>query len=90
MADRLPAFKEHYGKDLQFYEGNLQDYYLVQRIFREFQPDAVVHFGLGSALAADEIVVTWPRGERERFPPLMRNQMVVLLKGKGTTVEVAN
>ena len=52
--------------------------------------DAVVHFGLGSALAADEIVVTWPRGERERFPRLMRNQMVVLLKGQGTAVEVAN
>ena len=52
--------------------------------------DAVVHFGLGSAPAADEIVVTWPRGETERFPPLTRNQMVVLLKGQGTAVEVAN
>lgn len=52
--------------------------------------DAVVHFGLGSALSADEIIVTWPRGERERFPPLERNQMVVLLKGQGKPVEVEN
>ncbi|HCP49835.1 MAG TPA: hypothetical protein DIT73_06385 [Gammaproteobacteria bacterium] len=52
--------------------------------------DAVVHFGLGSALSADEIIVTWPRGERERFPPLKRNQMVVLLKGQGKPVEVEN
>ena len=52
--------------------------------------DAIVHFGLGSAPAADEIIVTWPGGETERFPPLMRNQMVVLLKGQGMPAEVEN
>jgi len=45
MSQRLPAFREHYGKDLQFYEGDLQEYALVERIFREFQPEAVVHLG---------------------------------------------
>ena len=45
MSKRLPAFREHYGKDLHFYEGDLQEYALVERIFREFQPEAVVHFG---------------------------------------------
>ena len=45
MPERLAAFREHYGKDLQFYEGDLTNYDLVERIFKEFQPDAVVHFG---------------------------------------------
>ncbi len=52
--------------------------------------DAVVHFGLGGALAADEIIVTWPRGEHEQFPALKRDQMVVLLKGQGMPVEAEN
>ena len=45
MKERLQAFKEHYGKEISFWEGDLRDYSLVERIFREFQPDAIVHFG---------------------------------------------
>ena len=51
--------------------------------------DAVAHFGMGSAIATDEIIVTWPRGDTERFPPLTRNQMAVLLKGQGVFIEAA-
>lgn len=45
MKDRLPAFKEHLGKPLQFWEGDLREYSFVERVFKEFQPEAVVHFG---------------------------------------------
>jgi UDP-sulfoquinovose synthase len=45
MKERLQAFKERFGKDLRFWEGDLREYGLVERIFREFQPDSVVHFG---------------------------------------------
>jgi UDP-sulfoquinovose synthase len=45
MKERLAAFKEHFGQELLFWEGDLCDYGLVETIFREFQPDAIVHFG---------------------------------------------
>ena len=51
--------------------------------------DAVVHFGLGNATAVDEIIVTWPRGETERFPSLRRNQLAVLSRGHGSAIEIA-
>jgi UDP-sulfoquinovose synthase len=45
MKDRLAGFKQTFGRELNFYEGDLRDYGLVVQAFREFQPDAVVHFG---------------------------------------------
>ena len=51
--------------------------------------DAVVHFGLGNATTVDEIIVIWPRGETERFPPLRRNQLAVLSRGQGSAIEIA-
>jgi len=45
MKERLEAFKQRYGKELMFREGDLRDYGFVESIFRDFQPDAVVHFG---------------------------------------------
>jgi len=43
--NRLAAFKSHYGTDLPFWQGDLTDYELVEKIFRALRPDAVVHFG---------------------------------------------
>lgn len=43
MPDRLAAFKETYGQELPFYEGNLLDYTFVRSVFHQFQPEAVVH-----------------------------------------------
>lgn len=40
---RLAAFREFAGRDLPFWSGDLREYALVDRIFREFQPEAVVH-----------------------------------------------
>ena len=45
MTDRRQAFKQRYGKELKFWDGDLREYGLVQQIFEEFHPDAVVHFG---------------------------------------------
>ncbi|MBI2953579.1 MAG: NAD-dependent epimerase/dehydratase family protein [Chloroflexi bacterium] len=45
MAERLGAFKERYGTELHFYPDDLREYAPVERIFREFQPDAIVQLG---------------------------------------------
>ena len=45
IEERLKAYKAHFGKELAFWCGDLRDYALVQQIFREFKPDAVVHLG---------------------------------------------
>ncbi len=42
---RLQAFKEKFGKDLDFRVGDLTDYDFVKGFFEEFQPEAVVHLG---------------------------------------------
>lgn len=43
--ERLTAFKERYGKDLDFREGDLLDYEFLKGFLAEFQPDAIVHLG---------------------------------------------
>lgn len=45
MAQRLEGFKNQYGRELTFWEGDLRDSHLVNRIVREFQPDGIVHLG---------------------------------------------
>jgi len=45
MEERLAAFKERFGQELLFWEGDLQDYEFVERMMREFSPEAIVHLG---------------------------------------------
>ncbi len=45
IDERVRAFKERYDADLRFWEGDLRDYELVDEIFSEFRPDAIVHLG---------------------------------------------
>ena len=45
MKDRMQAFRSRFGKNLNFWEGDLTHYRFVERIFREFQPEAIVHLG---------------------------------------------
>lgn len=45
MAERLAAFRERYGAELLFREGDLLDYPFLRDLLREFQPDAIVHLG---------------------------------------------
>jgi UDP-sulfoquinovose synthase len=45
MNERLAAFRQRFGREAFFWEGDLRDYGLVERIFKEFEPDAVIHVG---------------------------------------------
>lgn len=45
MTERLEAFREHFGRNLQFRKGDLRDYRFVLNCLRAFAPDAVVHLG---------------------------------------------
>lgn len=45
MQNRLAAFKERFGKGLDFKEGDLVDYDFVAGCFQDFRPDAIVHLG---------------------------------------------
>jgi len=45
IEERLTAFKDNFGKELIFREGDLRDYDFVLEFFRLFQPEAIVHLG---------------------------------------------
>ena len=47
------------------------------------QNDLRVHFGLGPALRADRLEVTWPSGTQERFDTVAANQILTIEEGKG-------
>ena len=43
IEDRLLAFRERYGHDLNYREGDLLDYAFLRSYLDEFKPDAIVH-----------------------------------------------
>jgi UDP-sulfoquinovose synthase len=43
MTERLEAFRENHGSNLQFTRADLTDYEQVLNAFRHFQPEAIVH-----------------------------------------------
>lgn len=45
MPERLAAFREVFGKYLQFFEGDLTDSGFVENVVKKFHPDAIVHLG---------------------------------------------
>lgn len=45
IEERLQAFRERYGKDLNFRQGDLLDYDFLKSYLADFQPDAIVHLG---------------------------------------------
>jgi len=45
LEERLAAFKENFGTELVFREGDLMDYDFVLEFFKVFQPEAIVHLG---------------------------------------------
>jgi UDP-sulfoquinovose synthase len=45
IEERLQAFRERYGKDLLFRQGDLLDYPFLRDFLAEFQPEALVHLG---------------------------------------------
>lgn len=45
MTQRLEAFRENFGENLQFFKGDLTDYNFVENIFKHFQPESIIHLG---------------------------------------------
>src|ERR1700730_8820392 len=44
LQERVKAWKEVSGRQIQFRIGDTTDYEAIAAVFREFQPEAVVHF----------------------------------------------
>jgi UDP-sulfoquinovose synthase len=44
LTERLRVWREGTGKSIGLYVGDVTDYEFLSSVFREFQPDAVVHF----------------------------------------------
>lgn len=45
MTERLKAFHETFGKNLQFFKGDLTCYDFIENVFKHFKPEAIVHLG---------------------------------------------
>jgi UDP-sulfoquinovose synthase len=45
MEDRRQAFRQRYGKELAFRQGDLLDYGFLRSFLAEFKPQAIVHLG---------------------------------------------
>jgi UDP-sulfoquinovose synthase len=43
IEQRLEAFRRRFGRKLEFWEGDLQNYGFTENVVREFQPEAIVH-----------------------------------------------
>jgi len=44
MTERLQAFRDRFGTNLDFRRGDIRDYNFVWNLFRTFRPEAIVHF----------------------------------------------
>ena len=49
------------------------------------QNDLRLHFGLGSALHADEITLRWPGGQVDMLRDIPSDQIIIVKEGKGWT-----
>ena len=45
LAERTRAWREVSGREIPFVEGDLADWAVVERVFREFEPEVIVHYG---------------------------------------------
>jgi UDP-sulfoquinovose synthase len=45
LSDRVAAWREVSGREIPFVEDDLCDPLVVDRVFREFDPEAIVHYG---------------------------------------------
>jgi len=45
MGERLTAFREHTGRELTFFEGDLTDYAFTLAAYMSFRPEAIVYLG---------------------------------------------
>lgn len=45
IEERIKLFERQFGKNIEFIEGDLLNYDLLDNVMRSFQPDAIVHLG---------------------------------------------
>lgn len=45
FTERVAAWKELTGREIGITEGDLTEWAVVERLFREFEPEAIVHYG---------------------------------------------
>jgi UDP-sulfoquinovose synthase len=45
FADRVAAWNEVTGREIGITEGDLTEWPVVERVFKDFQPEAIVHYG---------------------------------------------
>lgn len=44
LSERVKVWNEQSGNHIQVYEGDLTDYAFVERVFKEFQPESIIHY----------------------------------------------
>jgi UDP-sulfoquinovose synthase len=45
LQERVAAWQEVSGKSIKLYIGDLQSWEFTERVFREFQPESIIHYG---------------------------------------------
>jgi UDP-sulfoquinovose synthase len=45
LHTRIDAWKEVTGKTIEMFIGDIQDWYFISRVIRDFQPDTIIHYG---------------------------------------------
>ena len=45
LQERVTAWREVSGRDIEMYLGDLADPYFVDDVFKQFRPDSIVHYG---------------------------------------------
>lgn len=45
MDERLSAFKELHGTDIEFHEGDIREYHFVKGLLTRYKPDTIAHLG---------------------------------------------
>ena len=45
LGERTAAWREVSGREIPFVEGDLAEWPVVERVFREFEPEVIVHYG---------------------------------------------
>ena len=80
IEERLVAFRENFGQELIFKEGDLRNYDFVLQFFRFFQPEAIVHLGempsapysmIGLEIMSTRIIIIRRYLTRGRLLPLV-------------------
>jgi UDP-sulfoquinovose synthase len=45
LQARVDAWKEVSGKDIEMFVGDIQDWYFISRVIRDFKPETIIHYG---------------------------------------------